>query len=792
MEILAIKRANPSNEKLGYLRAILFRENGKQWEPASKENVPESGEAFVHSKYKQSVDVKFKNDELLIAEIDELSSPGSCVFGANGDDVINISPVDDLSAVFVFDESLKNEEFFNIKSKIRPTMFSFLQTVVDGQEVLVGPMKLITGTYNETDRLWESRLGLVAGTSGYYSDLKPYCAYVIPISDLPGDMILESSLYFNAGVKIAVGLMDFIQSTSMSQNSFISDSSLLKIMDGVLNKNTKLGRKGKREMAAQVEASKKLIPEMKESIVDLLNRMDNLEYENTKILRDAITTISGSNSTSQRANGNNDEELVSQLKDQIKNFEAEIKVLEADKRTANHELKVLASENEKSKLTTNADDQKQIQELQERLDSYENSEIETRKIAELERNKDKIEFQIQQLKETEQGLSDTVSRLNSDLALNTGQFRDKALSVLPFLEIMNNVKSNKDSGAQYEPVLDETLVVPESVQSLIDLLTQRVIEQGYQADTQWLQLVSALYLSNKFIGYFGEPGTGKTTLANCFRNAFGEARVSSDLIKVGRGWSSFVDFIGYDNSFTGEFKYKNFHFERFQNDKNYDNIFQSLVFDEATLSSPEFYLSDFSTYGDISHTSDLETINLDGHSLYFQKDLRLILTFNVDETTEQLSDRFISRMPIIHLIADPDFNVSNDLNFKDFKAIDKTKADELLTKAQEGSEITELLVDEFESRRSAWKDLLPREISQRKTIQIEKFLNVAGNIEDLDPSVIVDFIEEVFLLPQIKGDGFEFKEALEKAIPEIRSTKAKRRLAKIKSEGQKYNIFRHI
>lgn len=788
MEILAVKRANPSNEKLGYLRAILFKEDGKQWEPASRENVPESGEAFVHRDYKQSVDAKFRKDELLIATIDVLSSSGSCIFGAIGDDVDNILPTDDLAAVFVFDENLNNQEIFNIKSKLRPPLFSFLQTVLDGQEVLVGPMKLITGTYNETDSLWESRLGLVAESSSYYADLKPYSAYVIPISDLPENTILESSLYFNADVKIAVGLMGFIHSTSVSQNSFITDSSLLKIMDGVLNKNTKLGRKGKREMTAQVEAAKQLNPKMKEAIVDLLKRMDSLEYENKNILREAVLTYSGSIPSLPQTSENGDQELASQLQA----YEDQIKVLEAEKRTANQELKVLASENEKSKLTANADDQKQIQDLQQQLSVYENSKIESKKIYELTQTKETIEFQIQQLKETEQGLSDTVSRLNSDLALNTGQFRDKALAVLPFLEIMNNVRPKTDSAAQDAPMREETLIVPDSVQSLVELLTGRIIEQGYQADRDWLQLVSALYLSNKFIGYFGDPGTGKTTLANCFRNAFGETKVSSSMIKVGRGWSSFVDFIGYDNSFTGEFKYKNAHFKRFQTEENKDNIFQSLIFDEATLSSPEFYLSDFSTYSDISHTADLEVINLDGHLLYVQKDLRFILTFNVDETTEQLSDRFISRMPIIHLTSTKDFNVGSDLMFKNFNAIDKIKADELLSKAQEGSETTELLVDEFDSRRNAWKDLLPGEISQRKTIQIEKFLNIAGTIENLDPSLIIDFVEEVFLLPQIKGDGLEFREALEKTIPEIKSPKAKRRLAKIKSEGQKYNIFRHI
>ena len=62
------------------------------------------------------------------------------------------------------------------------------------------------------------------------------------------------------------------------------------------------------------------------------------------------------------------------------------------------------------------------------------------------------------------------------------------------------------------------------------------------------------------------PGTGKTTIAKCYNNALGIDKLNCDRVKVGRGWSSFVDFIGYDNSFTGRFKYKDAFYRKFENE----------------------------------------------------------------------------------------------------------------------------------------------------------------------------------------------------------------------------------
>ena len=798
MQILAVKCANPNNEYMGYLRAILFRDNNNtDWEPASSENVPEGGETLVHTGYSRIVEAKFKINELILANIEELRDPGRCFYGSEADSTSHITHEDDLVAVFNYEDPFKNLDFYNITVKIRPPLFSFLKTIIEEVEVLVGPMILKSSTYNETDSLWDCRLGFVGENSRIFSDLNAYSAYVIPVSSLPKNTIQESLLSFNSDIMIGVGLKAFIKTAPISQENFISDSSLIKIMDEALNPNSKLGRKGKRDLISQIEAAKKLSPTMKAAITGLLERIDELDDENSKILKDAVSQY-----LPKRAkdfppkdgevddDDTNTEELQSvnsKLKERVTELETQNKAIKSD-------LNAVSGEYEKAKSqATNDDDILKTLLLEEELAVLKEAQFASKEVSELAVEKNNIQLQIEGFIETREGLRDTISNLESSLALNTNLFRQKALEVLPFLEIMNNVKPLKNTQELDLIKIDrDTMFVPQDLPDLVQKLFSRVERQGFQADKDWLKLVTALYLSSKFIGYFGDPGTGKTTLATCFRNAFGESDSSNELIKVGRGWSSFVDFIGYDNSFTGEFKYKNKHFKRFESQEVVNNVFQSLVFDEATLSAPEFYLSDFSTFTDLNYSSQLEEKNLDGHSLYMPTDMRIILTFNVDDTTEELSDRFVSRTPIIYLTTSSEFIVNDKLNFQNFRPIDKGKVDELVLKAINTTENSEAAIYEYDRRLPSWKGLFKAKLSARKITQIERFLNIAGTIEEIDPSVVVDFVEEVFLLPLVKGDTQEFKDILDRAIPNIKSVKAQKQLARIKSQGQKYNIYRHI
>ena len=281
MQILSIKRYMPSNDRLGYLRAILVKENDT-WTVASKTNVPDSGEAFVFSNYK-SVNSKFKINELILAELSELGdTDGSCIYGTSGEGTKNVSPDDDIVLIFRTDEKLENQDFYKVESAVRPPVFSFLETEREGDHVIVGPMSLISTNFNETTQRYESKLGLVGDKQRIFNDLKAYSAYVISVTSLPENTFLEGQTNFNSFIKIGVGILSFIKASPIDQIALITDSSLIRLLDESLNSNSKLGRKGKREAIVQLEASKQLSPAMKPLMLDLLGRMSPLPELNAK------------------------------------------------------------------------------------------------------------------------------------------------------------------------------------------------------------------------------------------------------------------------------------------------------------------------------------------------------------------------------------------------------------------------------------------------------------------------------------------------------------------------------
>ena len=796
MRIVATKRSHPTVDRLGYLQALLI-EDEKGWTVADADNLPTRAEVFVKSKFDDGINKKFLENELIVCDVAELElDTGDCKYGAVGTSCTNLLPEDDVFVLLDLENELENQENYNVRSIIRPSTFSFLRHVNhDGEEFISGPVKLISSVLNEIEGIWESRVGIVGGGVRHFSDLKPYSVYTIPTSSLPAETIKSGTQFHSRGKNVAVGLSAFIKTVPVEQRAIVSDATLIKILDDALLKTSKLGRKGKRDAIAQIEASKSLNDTMKPALLSLLDRIDQQEEDNKKVIQDVFQRYKLKVSASPIDGGDTDEGFKQKLNELEQDLQNSIEA----RKKAESELKVLNSEYEKTKNSETAEIKENIQlQFAEKITDLENELNDLRKykkneteIGELEKRHNELKFRVDSLAEREVGLTETVARLHSELALTTGQFREKALSVLPFLEIMNNVKSDyADNG---EPNIEHSseMFVPNNLRELVSELSKRVQQQGYQADATWLDLVSILYMSCKFIGFFGSPGTGKTTIANCYNNALGTNKLNCYRVKVGRGWSSFVDFIGCDNSFTGQFKYKDTFYKKFETQNSDKRVFYSIIFDEATLSSPEFYLSNFIDEGDLFYNDEREQINLDGHTLNLPRDTRFILTFNVDETTERLSDRFISRMPIVFLSSTLDMDELPEVKYLKFSQIDKQQSDKIIHESEGENEQSESLYQEYESRLPYWNKLMPEKLGTRKIKQIKRFLNLAANLEDVDPTVVLDFVEEVFLLPFVKGDGDDYKGLLEETIPKVKSARARQRLAQIKNLGQKYNIYRH-
>ena len=168
----------------------------------------------------------------------------------------------------------------------------------------------------------------------------------------------------------------------------------------------------------------------------------------------------------------------------------------------------------------------------------------------------------------------------------------------------------------------------------------------------------------------GLPGTGKTSLAEILAGTLGLTRpgeVRFCEVPVERGWTSYKDFIGYHNPFTGQMEKSNIEvFDAFrlldaEARADRDDV-PPYVFllDEANLSSIEHYWSPFLKACD-SFVSGDTTLSLGGdRPLRVPRHVRFIATVNFDYTTEELSPRFLDRSWTVMLDSqDMDFDAGD-------------------------------------------------------------------------------------------------------------------------------------
>ena len=157
----------------------------------------------------------------------------------------------------------------------------------------------------------------------------------------------------------------------------------------------------------------------------------------------------------------------------------------------------------------------------------------------------------------------------------------------------------------------------------------------------------------------GLPGTGKTSLAGIVAGALGLLNEGSNRyceIAVERGWTSYKDFIGYYNPLTQTMEKSDVATFDALNALDVearagDHSLSPFLFllDEANLSSIEHYWAPFLKACD-SFATKPTCISLGSHQdLLVPPYVRFWATVNFDQTTEELSPRFLDRSWVITL-----------------------------------------------------------------------------------------------------------------------------------------------
>lgn len=368
--------------------------------------------------------------------------------------------------------------------------------------------------------------------------------------------------------------------------------------------------------------------------------------------------------------------------------------------------------------------------------------------------------------------------------------------------LVSQLEMPEEDTVSVQPTNDLKVNSDLDADQIVSLVNKKLQDAGrtVSKDEVYNYLISVV--QNYITVFAGEPGTGKTSLCKLLAKSLGIYEDRFAEILVERGWTSSRDLIGYYNPLTKEIEDTQPSFSdcmRRLDKENIDDAVEAPFFvllDEANLSPIEYYWSTFNYFCDDPKNQRVEYSN--GTVYKFGAELKFLATINYDQTTTDLSPRFLDRAWVISMngvsadaiisnMTDDSTVINNEevvsleiLNKyfswqfakeKKMNQITKTRLDTIIDKMREGG----------------------HSVSARSLNAIVRYYLVAENYMS-SKEVALDFAISQKILPCISGNGKqygEFLNGLMNICKENQLNKSANILAKIieRSEHEFYGFF---
>lgn len=231
-------------------------------------------------------------------------------------------------------------------------------------------------------------------------------------------------------------------------------------------------------------------------------------------------------------------------------------------------------------------------------------------------------------------------------------------------ELLKKLPSNIKDGADDDD--DKSVALSEKPFDLaaLDELRKAVERSGLQYDDALVNRFVAALSAKPFVILTGLSGSGKTKLAQAFAKWMLMPVLDNvKLVPVGADWTNSEHLLGYPNALEpGKYVMPETGVLKLMLDaNNNDSLPFFLILDEMNLSHVERYFADFLSAmesGDEIKLYDGEDRYADGvkipHAFKFPRNLFVIGTMNVDETTYMFSPKVLDRAQVI------EFRISKD------------------------------------------------------------------------------------------------------------------------------------
>lgn len=783
-KVIAKKGRPYPNPALGVIIPVFIEEENGKYIPATKAMFPDDGEIFIYSGF-NNINKDFQENELF--EISDIRKSNdttkSCQYSATANDYEALPPIKFIPIVDgKFDSNhraLKYEQGVNYSS------FFFMRT----GNFIYGPLVMdYENNWRPIKNDDERFMDIEENNFSHIQDNHD-CVLEFKAENLNGHVINDYIVDLNHLLKqskyttIYAGTKE--DTITWARNNLPgalaaskAESDFWKKMSSLSLPNISLP-----SVRQKFEAFNQYVGEVNDVInVALPNLFDR--YLETDAGKASLAAYLSENATAFFIQYRRDEfsavdKELEMKKEQLGAFQLEIDSLTKNLEAKGEKILEGVDENEKEllrQIIKNENDRKKILAL---FRSNESLEKINEKVQRLEGQSEYLEKDAQRrqnaivkLEEKEKVITAAIVNVK-DKFFKEDEFATRLLETKIYSDILNNI----DPGFSSEKG-DESNVSAKAVQvfsgqleaiELVNEIAERFSFVNRKIEPN--DIVNYLVtLHQNFLTVFaGAPGVGKTSLVTKLSQVLGSYYFDRFLpVSVQKGWTSTKDLIGYYNPITRRYQPSKTGMYQLlkilEKDTISGNEYPSIVLlDEANLSPIEHYWSEFSNIADedcikLIKITDQETVAIG-------KAMRFVATINYDHTTEVLSERLISRAPIIKLTKGEMSLMDETIPAEIMPIFEYNKLEHWLKPHKENYKHDvkarfEAIIKKLEDEEDAALGI-PIIISPRKQRAVEKYCAAATSLmKSNTPLVALDYAVNQHILPLISGRGDTYKRRL--------------------------------
>ncbi len=782
-KVIAKKGRSYPNPSLGVIIPVFGYETTGKYIPTTKDMFPENGEIFIYAGY-NNIDHDIQDGELFeindIRRVNDTSK--SCHYSATANDYKQLPltmfiPIID-SKFDRNNKSLKDYQWINYSS------FFFMRS----GNYIYGPLAMDFENNWRPINIDDERFTDIEENLFSHIQDNSNCVLQFKIENLNGCIVGDYVLDLNSLLEIGKYTTIYAGTkedtiawarTKLPNGLIVSklESEFLKKLSTITLPNINL-----QSEQQKLEAFSDIIGEVNEIINGALPTMFD-RYLGTNAGKASLDAYLTENATSFIQEYRKEEfaaadKLLESKKEQLDAMELQLESI-TQNLDANGE-KILEGVNEEEKgllkqIIKNEEERKRFLKLFEATESYEQVQ---RKVTQLEGTSQYLEKDVQRrqaeihkLEAQEKAVKTAIVNVK-DKFFKEEDFATRLVETKIYSDILNNIEPVSLQEKEHELTVESKSVTLFSsnieAMEFINEISLRLTMLGRTINTN--DIVNYLVsLHQNFLTIFaGAPGVGKTSLITKLAQSIGCYHYDRFLsIAVQKGCTSNKDLIGYYNpltrryqpSKTGLYQLLRLLDKDVKNGQEFPSI---ILLDEANLSPIEHYWAEFSSIADDDSKKVIRITDQD--NIPISKGMRFVATINYDHTTEVLSERLISRAPIIKL-AKSDSGLSDDLVFDGIMSMfEYAKLDHWLKPQKENYKLD--IKNRFDSivRKLEEEDSnlgIPIIVSYRKQRAVERYCAAVTPLMKMNtPLTALDYAVNQHVLPLISGRGDAYRRRL--------------------------------